>query len=155
MKIFGIHEFLPDLEIIKFLGRTVCDSETRIFCEDILFILCGFDRAQLNAVGVGDVGGAWGVGCGWGVGMSRVSWVWGVGTSVGMSMVSWVWGVGGAWVGRRVWVGFGDVCGHVDGKLGVGRGEWMGRGVWVGFGDVCGHVEGKLGVGGAWGVGGV
>ena len=44
---------------------------------------------------------------------------WGVGTSVGMSMVSWVWGVGGVWVGRRVWVGCGEVCGHVDGKLGV------------------------------------
>ena len=49
-RILGVHEFLPANWLVKFLGQTVCDTFTRIVCEDILFILAGFDRQQLNAV---------------------------------------------------------------------------------------------------------
>lgn len=48
LKWLGVHEFLPDSYLIKLLGKTVCDADTRIFCEDILFIICGFDKQQLN-----------------------------------------------------------------------------------------------------------
>lgn len=45
----GGGEFLPSNFIMDFLASTVCDfSFSDVACESILFILCGFDEAQLN-----------------------------------------------------------------------------------------------------------
>ena len=35
---------------MKFLASTVCDFATRVFCEDVVFIIAGFDQKQLNEV---------------------------------------------------------------------------------------------------------
>ena len=47
----GGGEFLPSNFIMDFLASFVCDSSS-IFpveaCESVLFLLCGFDEAQLN-----------------------------------------------------------------------------------------------------------
>ena len=46
----GGGEFLPSNFIIDFLADFVCDSFLNDeVCGSILFLLCGFDEAQLNA----------------------------------------------------------------------------------------------------------
>ena len=45
----GGGEFLPSNFIMDFLASYVCDSSSlEIACESVLFLLCGFDEAQLN-----------------------------------------------------------------------------------------------------------
>ena len=49
---FGDGEFFPNDDLIKFLGKDVCpiDKELLDICEDVLFLICGFDRANINIV---------------------------------------------------------------------------------------------------------
>ena len=50
-KIFGIRDFLPSDFIIRWLAKYVCsDKDLETFCSDIIFIICGFDKKQLNEV---------------------------------------------------------------------------------------------------------
>jgi len=45
----GSGEFLPSNFIMDFLASYVCDSSSlELACESVLFLLCGFDEAQLN-----------------------------------------------------------------------------------------------------------
>ncbi|XP_055327362.1 uncharacterized protein LOC129580729 [Paramacrobiotus metropolitanus] len=50
-RLFGYRDFLPDYPIIKYLGKTFCEAQpvpTEI-CENVLFLLCGYDFAQTNS----------------------------------------------------------------------------------------------------------
>lgn len=48
-EIFGIRDFLPSNFIIRWLAKYVCsDKDLETFCSDIIFIICGFDKKQLN-----------------------------------------------------------------------------------------------------------
>ena len=52
-RLLGVRDFLPNNKLIRFLGSTVCETfGLRVLCEDVLFILAGFDRQQLNEVDV-------------------------------------------------------------------------------------------------------
>lgn len=47
--VFGVRDFLPSNFLTRSLGRYVCDDEVgSLWCTNILFILCGYDKAQLN-----------------------------------------------------------------------------------------------------------
>ena len=49
--IFGVRDFLPSNELIRWLADKVCtEKEWESFCSDIIFVVCGFDKAQLNEV---------------------------------------------------------------------------------------------------------
>lgn len=49
--IFGVRDFLPSDAIIHWLAKHVCsDKDLETFCSDIIFIICGFDKKQLNEV---------------------------------------------------------------------------------------------------------
>ncbi|GAV04820.1 hypothetical protein RvY_15041 [Ramazzottius varieornatus] len=50
-RVFGYRDFLPDYDLIKYLGRTFCTLQpvpVKI-CENILFLIGGYDYAQMNA----------------------------------------------------------------------------------------------------------
>jgi hypothetical protein len=52
-KVFGIHDFLPNNEIMKILADLFCGPEaTREVCSDVIFLLDGFDEKQLNKVSI-------------------------------------------------------------------------------------------------------
>ncbi|KAL3875546.1 hypothetical protein ACJMK2_033487 [Sinanodonta woodiana] len=45
----GIYEFLPDTKVNQWLAKNFCDKEIPEFlCENILFLLCGFDYKETN-----------------------------------------------------------------------------------------------------------
>lgn len=47
--VFGIHDFLPSDFIIRLLAQYVCSEEDfELFCSDIIFVIAGFDKKQLN-----------------------------------------------------------------------------------------------------------
>lgn len=52
LKLFGDREFLPHRGIINIFRRIVCSQEPigEAICENIVFLIAGFDRAQLNEV---------------------------------------------------------------------------------------------------------
>ncbi|XP_064397366.1 putative lysosomal acid lipase/cholesteryl ester hydrolase isoform X2 [Halichondria panicea] len=48
---FGTGEFFPDYEILKILGKDLCTPDLKFIdglCEDVLFLICGFDRGDTN-----------------------------------------------------------------------------------------------------------
>lgn len=49
--VFGVHDFLPSDFIIRLLAQYVCsEEEFELFCSDIIFVIAGFDKKQLNEV---------------------------------------------------------------------------------------------------------
>ena len=49
--IFGVRDFLPSDSIIHWLAKYVCsEKDLESFCSGILFVICGFDKKQLNEV---------------------------------------------------------------------------------------------------------
>lgn len=47
--IFGVRDFLPSDAIIHWLAKYVCsEKDLETYCSDIIFIICGFDKKQLN-----------------------------------------------------------------------------------------------------------
>ncbi len=52
LDIFGHGEFLPNNKLFDWLGDKVCpfDVDVEDICEDALFIVCGYDRDNLNLV---------------------------------------------------------------------------------------------------------
>ncbi|XP_063529114.1 lipase 3-like [Cydia strobilella] len=50
MKIIGANEFLPNGKINELAGQTFCleESITQILCTNLLFLICGYNDAQLN-----------------------------------------------------------------------------------------------------------
>ena len=50
-EIFGVRDFLPSDDIIHWLAKCVCsEKDLETYCSDIIFIICGFDKKQLNEV---------------------------------------------------------------------------------------------------------
>lgn len=50
-KFFGVRDFLPSDRVIRWLADYVCsEKDLETFCEDIIFVICGFDKKQLNMV---------------------------------------------------------------------------------------------------------
>ncbi|XP_074601535.1 gastric triacylglycerol lipase-like isoform X2 [Brevipalpus obovatus] len=48
---FGKHmkgQLLPRSSIIETIGKTVCVSPLKFVCTDLIFLVCGFDRLQMN-----------------------------------------------------------------------------------------------------------
>ena len=46
-----MRDFLPSDFVIRWLADYVCSEEDLdTFCEDIVFVICGFDKKQLNRV---------------------------------------------------------------------------------------------------------
>lgn len=54
IKFFGGNQFLPQSKVIKYLAKYGCEmTDTEKFiCENAVFVLCGFDKAQYNAVSI-------------------------------------------------------------------------------------------------------
>lgn len=52
-KILGVNEFLPSNAVMKFLSELVCDTEERYLCEDVMFLVMGTDKYQLNQTRLG------------------------------------------------------------------------------------------------------
>ncbi len=52
LDIFGYGEFLPNNKLFDWLGDKVCPFNVDVedICEDALFIVCGYDRDNLNLV---------------------------------------------------------------------------------------------------------
>lgn len=49
MEALGIGEFLPSNRLMDILADLVCDEDALpVICEEIVFLLMGFDKAQLN-----------------------------------------------------------------------------------------------------------
>ncbi|XP_035663170.1 gastric triacylglycerol lipase-like [Branchiostoma floridae] len=46
--IFGVDEFLPNSWWLDWLASFLCDKSTEKYCENMLFLLVGFDPVQLN-----------------------------------------------------------------------------------------------------------
>lgn len=52
-KILGVRDFLPSNVLTRWLADFVCaKKDIDSFCSDIIFILAGFDKAQLNEVSI-------------------------------------------------------------------------------------------------------
>lgn len=53
-KFLGANEFMPQSSILKFLAKYGCEltEAERYICENTIFIICGFDKDQFNAVSV-------------------------------------------------------------------------------------------------------
>ena len=50
-KIFGVREFLPSNEIMRWLATLVCEpKDLRDICSGVIFIIDGFDVKNLNMV---------------------------------------------------------------------------------------------------------
>lgn len=48
-KIFGVRDFLPSNDILKWMATYVCEpTDLRVFCSSVIFLICGFDVPQLN-----------------------------------------------------------------------------------------------------------
>lgn len=49
-KLIGLYEFMPNNEIMQWAGETFCndDAMTQFLCTNTLFVLCGFNRDNLN-----------------------------------------------------------------------------------------------------------
>lgn len=52
IKFLGANEFLPQNKILQFLAKYGCEltEAERYICENTVFVLCGFDKAQYNEV---------------------------------------------------------------------------------------------------------
>lgn len=50
IRLFGIKDFLPNNDLMKFLADHVCVSDLAGVCGDVVFLVCGFDRPNLNEV---------------------------------------------------------------------------------------------------------
>ncbi|KAJ6636984.1 Gastric triacylglycerol lipase, partial [Pseudolycoriella hygida] len=50
IKFFGANEFLPQNKILQFLAKYGCEltEAEKYICENTVFVLCGFDKAQYN-----------------------------------------------------------------------------------------------------------
>ncbi|XP_015520640.2 lipase 3-like [Neodiprion lecontei] len=48
--LFGEYEFLPKSDLIALVGSKFChdDALTQFLCSNVLFLMCGFNKAQLN-----------------------------------------------------------------------------------------------------------
>ncbi|XP_028397161.1 gastric triacylglycerol lipase-like [Dendronephthya gigantea] len=47
--LFGVRDFLPSTFVTRSLGRYVCEDDVgSAWCSNIMFLLCGYDKKQLN-----------------------------------------------------------------------------------------------------------
>ena len=55
MELMGVGEFLPSNLLMDCLASLFChETITQGLCTNILFILCGFDEAQVHSMGLVD-----------------------------------------------------------------------------------------------------
>ena len=48
---FGVRDFLPSSFVTRSLGRYVCEDDLGSeWCSNLMFVMCGYDKAQLNEV---------------------------------------------------------------------------------------------------------
>lgn len=54
MQLIGQNEFQPGGELFKWLTSKVCDKNipTNIICTNIIFLMCGYDKDQLDLVSI-------------------------------------------------------------------------------------------------------
>ena len=54
LNLMGIYEFLPSNQLLTLVGQLLCNDQaiTVDICANVLFIIAGFDSAQLNKVNV-------------------------------------------------------------------------------------------------------
>ena len=46
-----MRDFLPSSFVTRSLGRYVCEDDLgSVWCSNVMFLLCGYDKAQLNEV---------------------------------------------------------------------------------------------------------
>ena len=52
LDIIGVGEFLPNDALLDWLAKYVCSDEMAPaeVCEDVLFLICGFDKNNINIV---------------------------------------------------------------------------------------------------------
>lgn len=50
LKLIGAHEFLPSNEFIKMFNQIICDEDsiTEAICSNVMFLVAGFDKKQMN-----------------------------------------------------------------------------------------------------------
>lgn len=46
--LFGVKDFLPNDDVMKLIANTICASDLAELCSDVLFLICGFDKSNLN-----------------------------------------------------------------------------------------------------------
>lgn len=48
----GVYEFLPNLDLFKLIGQQLCRDTSPFIaiCENVLFLIVGFNERNLNAV---------------------------------------------------------------------------------------------------------
>ena len=47
---FGVYDFLPSNFIVKLLASTICKTPAAFVCDDVLFLIAGFDIQHFNKV---------------------------------------------------------------------------------------------------------
>ena len=50
LNFFGDGEFLPSSTFVKYLAQHFCDTSLDAVCENILFLIAGYDKAGMNEV---------------------------------------------------------------------------------------------------------
>lgn len=50
LKLIGAHEFLPSNEFITMFNQIICDEDsiTEAICSNVMFLVAGFDKKQMN-----------------------------------------------------------------------------------------------------------
>ncbi|KAL9930923.1 lipase 3-like [Glossina fuscipes fuscipes] len=50
LKLIGAHEFLPSNEFLKMFNQIICDDDsiTETICSNVMFLVAGFDKNQMN-----------------------------------------------------------------------------------------------------------
>ncbi|XP_065198146.1 gastric triacylglycerol lipase-like [Sycon ciliatum] len=48
VNLFGDGEFLPSSHFVRFLAQNFCDTQLAEVCENILFVIAGYDKAGMN-----------------------------------------------------------------------------------------------------------
>ena len=51
LDVVGYGEFLPNSQILDDLAKYVCpDQAIDVICENVIFLICGFDKSNINIV---------------------------------------------------------------------------------------------------------
>lgn len=52
VEMLGFYEFLPNLDLFKLIGQQLCRDTSPFIaiCENVLFLIVGFNERNLNAV---------------------------------------------------------------------------------------------------------
>ncbi|XP_071792325.1 gastric triacylglycerol lipase-like [Asterias amurensis] len=48
LNLLGVKDFMPSSKVTEWLAADICSTSADAWCENILFVLCGFDKSNLN-----------------------------------------------------------------------------------------------------------